>query len=74
MALLDDPLILRDAIAYDYAHKWEDAMHDKYESLMANGTLEFTTLPNNRTHIGCKWMFHAKRDALGHVLSYKQDL
>ena len=57
VALLDDPLTLRDAMACDDAHKWEDAMHDKYESIIANGTWKETTLSTNRIPIGCKWVF-----------------
>ena len=46
-------------------------MQEEYKSLMANGMWELTPMPNNPNFIGCKWLFHTKRDATGHVVHYK---
>ena len=34
--------------------KWEAAMQEEYESLMAKGTWELATLPKDRKSVGCK--------------------
>ncbi len=74
IAFLDDPLTLCDAMRCGDAMKWENAMQEEYKSLMDNATWELTTLPPNRTTIGCKWVFRTKRDALGNVVRYKARL
>ena len=71
VAFLDGPLTIREAMQCVDANKWEQAMQEEYKSLMANGTWELTLVPHNRTPIGCKWVFRAKRDATGHVVRYK---
>ena len=62
MALFDGPLTIRKAMQCVDAHK--------YKSLMANGTWKLTLISNNPCPIGCKWVFCAKRDAMGHVVRY----
>ena len=49
-------------------------MQEEYDSLMANGTWELTPLPKNCQSVGCKWVFHTKRDASGNVVRYKARL
>ena len=46
-------------------------MDEEYKLLMANGTWELTPIPKNRTSIGYKWVFRAKRDAMSDVVRYK---
>ena len=41
---------------------------------MANDIWELILIPNNRSPIGCKWVFCAKKDALGHAVHYKARL
>ncbi len=53
------------------ASKWEAAMQEEYGSLMANGTWE---LEEDRKSVGCKWVFHTKRDASGHIMRHKARL
>ena len=56
------------------ASKWEATMQEEYESLMAKGTWELTTLPKDRKSVGCKWIFCTNRDALDQVVRYKARL
>ncbi len=74
VACLDDPLNLCDAMRLEDASKWEAAMQEEYGSLMANGTWELVPLPKDRKSVGCKWVFHTKRDASGHIVRHKARL
>ncbi len=74
VALSDGPLTIREAMQGEDAIKWEQAMQEEYESLIANGTWELTPIPKGRNPIGCKWVFRAKRDASGNVVRYKARL
>ena len=74
VALLDDPLNLCEALRSEDASKWEAAMQEEYDSLMANSTWELTNLPKDRKSVGCKWVFRTKNDALGEIVRYKARL
>jgi hypothetical protein len=71
---MDDLLNLCEAMRSEDASKWETAMQKKYDSLMANGTWELSTLPKGRKSIGCKWMFRTKHDASDNIIRYKARL
>ena len=68
---VDDLIILASRMSSIKALK---AMQEEYKSLMANGTWELSPVSHNRTPIGCKWVFRAKRDGTGHVVRYKARL
>ena len=70
----DEPHTMSEAMQSGDAKKWELAMQEEYDSLMANGTWELTPLPKNRQSVGCKWVFRTKRDASGNVVRYKARL
>jgi hypothetical protein len=74
VAIMDDPKTLRAAIQSHDASKWEAAMLEEYDSLIANGTWELTTLPKGRSPVGCKWVFRTKKDANGKIVRYKARL
>ena len=74
MALSDGPLTIREAMQSEDAVKWKQAMQEEYESLIDNGTWDFTPIPKGRNPIGCKWVFRAKRDVFGDVVRYKARL
>ncbi len=74
VACLDDPLNLCDVKHLEDVTKWEAAMQEEYASLMANGTWELVPLPKDRKSVGCKGVFHTKRDTSGHVLRHKARL
>ena len=65
---------MSEAIHSQDASKWELAMQEEYDSLMANGTWELAPLPSNRKRVGCKWVFRTKRDANGVITRYKARL
>jgi hypothetical protein len=74
VALMDDPLNLCEAMQSEDSSKWETAMQEEYDSLMANGTWELNTLPEGLKSIGCKWVFRTKYDASGNIIRYKARL
>ena len=74
VATLEDPLNVCEAMRSEDASKWEAAMQEEYDSLMANGTWELASLPKGRKSVGCKWVFRTKRDASGDVIRHKARL
>jgi hypothetical protein len=74
VAAIAEPHTMSEAIHSQDASKWELAMQEEYDSLMANGTWELAPLPSNRKRVGCKWVFRTKRDANGDIVRYKARL
>ena len=74
VATLEDPLNVCEAMRSEDASKWEAAMQEEYDSLMANGTWDLAPLPKGRKSVGCKWVFRTKKDALGEVVRHKARL
>jgi hypothetical protein len=74
VASLEDPLNMCEAMRSQDASKWESAMQEEYDSLMANGTWELAPLPKGRKSVGCKWVFRTKKDASGEVVRHKARL
>jgi hypothetical protein len=74
VAFMDDPLNLCEAMRSEDASKWKTAMQEEYDSLMANGMWELSTLPEGRKSIGCKWVFRTKHNASDNIIRYKARL
>ena len=74
VATLEDPLNMCEGMRSEDASKWEAAMQEEYDSLMANGTWELAPLPKNRKSVGSKWVFCTKKDASGQVVRHKARL
>jgi hypothetical protein len=53
--------------------EWVEAMNDEYNSIMKNQTWELIELPENKTPIGCKWLFKAKFKPDGSIDRFKLD-
>lgn len=49
-------------------------MKEEYSSLVENGTWSLVKLPNDRTPIGCKWVYRKKEDETGNVSRFKARL
>ncbi|WVZ10188.1 hypothetical protein V8G54_014718 [Vigna mungo] len=47
------------------------AMHAELDALQANNTWELTTLPPNKTTIGCRWIYKIKYNSDGSIERYK---
>lgn len=69
-----EPCSYGEAIASNEADKWKEAMNAEYDSLKNNNTWDLVELPQNRTAIGCKWVFKRKADEDGRSTSYKARL
>ena len=70
----DEPHTTSEAMQSGNAKKWEHAIQEEYDSLMANATWELTLLPKNRQSVGCKRLFSTKCDGSSNVVSYKERL
>jgi hypothetical protein len=56
------------------AVEWKQVMqeeYEEYESLITNDTWELPSIPKGSNSIGCKWVFHAKRDVCSDIVRYK---
>ena len=51
-----------------------ESMNDEYNSIMKNETWELTKLPENKTPIGCKWLFKSKFKNDGSIDRFKARL
>jgi histone deacetylase 1/2 len=49
-------------------------MQAEYDALQANNTWSLVTLPQNRSSIGCKWVFRVKENSDGSLNKYKARL
>ena len=74
VAFTHDPNTFDEALRSDDVDKWEAAMDEEYNSLLANGTWELTPLPKQRKSVSCKWVFKTKRDAKGDIVRHKARL
>ena len=71
MAIVGEPRNFREAFKSSDASKWELAMQEEYDSLIANAMWELAPLPKGRKAVNCKWMFRTKKDANGVVIQFK---
>lgn len=69
-----EPQTLKEARSHLDWLLWEKAIHKELAVLKAAGTWELVDAPQNANIIGSKWVFHAKKDATGHVERYKARL
>lgn len=53
-------------------HEWENAMEDKYESLIKNQTWDLTPLPSGKKPIGCRWVYKFKYKE-NYTFKYKEN-
>lgn len=63
-----EPSIVVDALQDS---KWNQVMQEEYTALMKNHTWDLVMLPNGKTPISCKWIFHVKYNPDGNVSRYK---
>ena len=49
-------------------------MQEEYNAFTANGTWKLTKIPKDCKSVGCKWMFHTKKDVLNNIVRYKTQL
>ncbi|XP_042980159.1 uncharacterized mitochondrial protein AtMg00820-like [Carya illinoinensis] len=53
---------------------WQDAMHDELSALEENNTWTITSLPSNKTAIGCKYVYKVKLKLDGSLERHKARL
>jgi transposase InsO family protein len=76
-ALMTNIMQVNEPMNYKQAkdkEEWVEAMNDEYNSIMKNQTWELTELPENKTPIGCKWLFKAKFKPDGSIDRFKARL
>jgi Reverse transcriptase (RNA-dependent DNA polymerase) len=69
-----EPQTLKEAKSSPDWPLWEKAIHEELAVLKSAGTWELVNAPGNANIVGSKWVFHAKKDAAGHVVRYKARL
>lgn len=70
----NDPVSVQEALTSDDSALWLESMKKEYDSLIANKTWDLVKLPAGRRAIGCRWVFHKKRNENGMVDRYKSRL
>ena len=70
-ATIEEPETIQEALNSEYSVQWKAAADSEYQSLMENKTWELVKLPDNRTVIGCKWIFKVKYGDQGQVNRFK---
>ena len=70
-ATIEEPETFQEALNSKYSVQWKAAADSEYQSLMENKTWELVTLADNRTVIGCKWIFKVKYGDQGQVERFK---
>ena len=53
---------------------WDVAMKEEYKFLLANDTWDLVTLPKDRKHVRCKWVYRTKYGPYGKVDKHKAKL
>jgi len=54
--------------------KWQEAMIEEYNALLANETCELVPFHFGQNLVGCKWIFRVKFNSDGYVERYKARL
>lgn len=65
------PISYKQAIQSSDAEHWRAGMAKEIQSLETNGTFELTNLPDGRRAIETKWVFDAKRNMAGDIVTWK---
>ena len=66
-----EPRTLTEACARVDWPLWNEAIHEELEMLCSAGTWVFEAAPLHANIVGSKWVFKAKKDAVGNVVRYK---
>jgi hypothetical protein len=53
---------------------WQQAMKEKFDTLLKTGTWDLIDLPAGKSAIGCKWVYEIKTRSDGTVDRYKARL
>jgi hypothetical protein len=69
-----EPLNLKEAKSRSDWLLWEKGIKEELGTLKKAGTWVLVDAPPGANIVGSKWVFHAKKDAAGHVVRYKARL
>ncbi|CAA7270362.1 unnamed protein product [Cyclocybe aegerita] len=69
-----DPRTLVEAQAQADWPMWEEAIQKELESLQKAGTWKVVERPAGKNIVGCKWVFHIKKDTHSRIEKYKAHL
>jgi len=70
-ATIEEPETIQEALSSEYSVQWKAAADSEYQSLIENKTWNLVKLPDNRSVIGCKWIFKVKYGNHGQVERFK---
>lgn len=73
MAVVNDPISLKEAMMRDDCDKWKSAMESEYDSLCKNNTWTLVNRPSDVNVVRCKWVYKQKELPDGQI-KYKARL
>lgn len=74
LAVFDIPTSFDNVKYRDDRYKWEQAINEEINSLIANKTWILVEKPKDKNIVDCKWVFTIKNDEFGNPLRYKARL
>ena len=73
-ATIKEPETIQEALSSEYSVQLKAAADSEYQSLIENKTWRLVKPPDNRSVIGCKWIFKVKYGNQGQVERFKSRL
>ncbi|XP_039065816.1 uncharacterized mitochondrial protein AtMg00820-like [Hibiscus syriacus] len=67
----EEPRSIKEAMKIPH---WKKTAQQEFDALIANNTWSLVSLPKDRVHVNCKWIFKVKRNVDGTVSRYKARL
>jgi hypothetical protein len=67
----DTPTTILEAFASANINDWKEAVHNKMDLILSNGTWELVDRPYGCKPVGCKWVFRKKIRPNGNIDKYK---
>ncbi len=74
MATIPEPATFSEAMQAPHAAEWRKAAEDEIKSILDNKVWSKTELPQDRSPVGCKWIFRIKRKSDGSPDRFKARL
>lgn len=68
------PQTAQEALNCEQSEMWKTSMQEEFESLIKNNTWTMVELPENKTAIGCRWVYSVKQNPDGSVERFKSRL
>lgn len=71
---IPEPKTFEEATRSPHAKEWRNATDLEYQSLIDNDTWDLVELPEEKSAVGCKWVFKVKYNGQGKIERFKSRL